>query len=233
MLHSKLYSKYFPVMEKETCFKEEEKKVLQKWASSFKSEVIAREIAWYRRGPCYLSTYDVSKYDKKVMVEMINQNCFDDYYLAVLNAIIYRHKYNAVLSIWIFPVLTKERMLEVFGDTIKSLDTSQDKKESHAFHRIFKTGDIVQHFKRETLSEEEKRTNKYLYRIIGHAKHTECGEELMVYQALYAPFELFARPSEMFYSEVDHEKYPNISQRYRIELCSDYQKEGLSAESKG
>lgn len=49
----------------------------------------------------------------------------------------------------------------------------------------FKPGDIVAHFKRETLSPEEKSTNKYLYKIIGEAQHTETKEKLMIYMALY------------------------------------------------
>lgn len=48
--------------------------------------------------------------------------------------------------------------------------------------RDFQPGDIVQHFKREKLSEEEKKTNRYLYRIIGIATHSETREKLMVYE---------------------------------------------------
>ena len=51
--------------------------------------------------------------------------------------------------------------------------------------RRFEPGDIVQHFKREILSEEEKKTTRYLYRILDIAVHTESREKLMIYQALY------------------------------------------------
>ncbi len=87
---------------------------------------------------------------------------------------------------------------------------------------IFKPGDIVQHFKRETISDTN--SNTYLYQIIGTAKHTETGKTLMIYKPLYEPppcldgADTAARPLEMFMSEVDHEKYPNIKQRYRFEL---------------
>ncbi len=49
--------------------------------------------------------------------------------------------------------------------------------------RNFNKGDIVQHFKRETVTEEqsEKEPNLYLYEIIGIARHTENKEEVMVY----------------------------------------------------
>ena len=78
-------------------------------------------------------------------------------------------------------------------------------------------GDIVKHFKWETISEEERKQNKYLYRIQNVAEHTETGEKLVVYQAMYFPFKIYARPLEMFLGEVDHDKYPNIKQRYRFE----------------
>ena len=80
-----------------------------------------------------------------------------------------------------------------------------------------KFGDIVRHFKWETISEEERKQNKYLYCIKGIAEHTETGERLVIYQAMYSPFQTYARPLEMFCEEVDHEKYPNIKQRYRFE----------------
>lgn len=81
-----------------------------------------------------------------------------------------------------------------------------------------KIGDIVRHFKWHTISEEEKNKNKYLYCIKSVAKHTETNERLVVYQAMYPPFDTYARPLEMFFSRVDHVKYPDIKQRYRFEI---------------
>lgn len=81
----------------------------------------------------------------------------------------------------------------------------------------FKPGDIVQHFKREMLSEEERAGNMYLYEIIGVALHSETREEMMVYKPLYGEGGMYVRPLEMFLSEVDHEKYPQDIQRYRFE----------------
>ncbi|WP_274968902.1 DUF1653 domain-containing protein [Succinimonas amylolytica] len=79
----------------------------------------------------------------------------------------------------------------------------------------FHEGDIVRHFKRENVSPE---TTEYLYRILAFATHTENHEKLVVYQALYPPFKVCARPLEMFESEVDHAKYPQVSQKYRFEV---------------
>ena len=91
--------------------------------------------------------------------------------------------------------------------------------------RNFNKGDIVKHFKREKMTEEQlkKEPNLYLYEIIGIARHTENKKEVMVYKPLY-PTEVMngvdfvVRPLEMFMSEVDHTKYPNIAQKYRFEL---------------
>ena len=75
-------------------------------------------------------------------------------------------------------------------------------------------GDIVRHFKREWVSET---TSEYLYKILAFASHTETGERLVIYQGLYPPFKICARPYDMFMSKVDKKKYPNSKQQYRFE----------------
>jgi hypothetical protein len=81
----------------------------------------------------------------------------------------------------------------------------------------FRPGDIVQHFKREMLGSDEKDTNMYLYEIIGVAAHSETMEPMMVYRPLYGDGGMYVRPLEMFLSEVDRGKYPDVKQRYRFE----------------
>ena len=89
--------------------------------------------------------------------------------------------------------------------------------------REIKPLSIVKHFKREDIPED---STKYLYQFIGEGKHTETGEVFVIYKALYKDEELgvnyglYARPAEMFYSEVDKEKYPEKSQKYRFEKLS-------------
>lgn len=85
------------------------------------------------------------------------------------------------------------------------------------YRNSFNQGDIVQHFKRETINITNS-PNEYLYKILCTAKHTEKDEYMVVYQALYGQFEIYVRPYEMFMSEVDHKKYPEIKQKYRFVL---------------
>ncbi len=82
-------------------------------------------------------------------------------------------------------------------------------------------GVVVQHFKRELLSQEELGTPKYTYEILGTALHTETEEHLVLYRALYGEGMVFARPVEMFLSPVDREKYPDVKQQFRFEIIKD------------
>lgn len=83
--------------------------------------------------------------------------------------------------------------------------------------RDLHVGDVVRNFKREGVGDGSQR---YLYRIVAFARHTETEEDLVVYEALYPPFGVWVRPSALFFSEVDHEKYPQATARWRFERAT-------------
>ena len=56
------------------------------------------------------------------------------------------------------------------------------------------------------------------YIVVDTAKDCETLEDCVVYRQLYGEGNLWIRKEKDFLSEVDHEKYPDIKQKYRFEL---------------
>lgn len=72
--------------------------------------------------------------------------------------------------------------------------------------RKIKINGIYKHFK----------GNYYI--VIDIATDSESNEKYVVYRALYDDNNLWIRKLDMFLGEVDHDKYPDVSQKYRFEL---------------
>ena len=102
-----------------------------------------------------------------------------------------------------------------------SNDISNNKSDSCARTdaRTVRPGMFFRHFK-----------NK-MYQALAVAEHSETGEMLVIYQALYGSYRVYARPYDMFLSEVDHEKYPDVKQKYRFEQIAAEDVEAVAEEA--
>lgn len=68
------------------------------------------------------------------------------------------------------------------------------------------TGKVVRHYKGD------------LYLVLDmNVEHTETGEKLVYYKALYGNFKTYIRPKSMFLEACNFKQYATYGQKYRFE----------------
>lgn len=62
-----------------------------------------------------------------------------------------------------------------------------------------------------------------LYEVVGIAIHSESAEPMVIYRSASDHNLMWCRPLDMFTSEVDHEKYPDVTQKMRFERLEKFE----------
>ena len=96
------------------------------------------------------------------------------------------------------------------------IDRPEDVQEED-MRDLPRPGQVYRHFKGN------------IYRVIALADHSETGETLVMYKRDDSNEKAYARPLDMFMSEVDRKKYPDVKDRYRFTLYSEDENGDITA----
>lgn len=102
--------------------------------------------------------------------------------------------------------LDKENTGKVYKQLLNVSEEESSIEDNTDTKREWKAFDLVRHFKGTE------------YRIIGIGVDTETEKEVIMYKKADNTGNVWVRPRDMFESEVDHDKYPDVKQKYRFEL---------------
>ena len=109
---------------------------------------------------------------------------------------------------------TRAEVIRKSLTTLREIYPNTGKVFTGKSYKELKVGDIFVHFKHEKDTDEN--LINYMYVIKDFVEHTETGEIMVYYQALYGDHKTYVRPAEMFRSPVDKEKYRKIEQEKRM-----------------
>lgn len=85
--------------------------------------------------------------------------------------------------------------------------------DDNNFYGRFRSN-IVKHFKHKESVDDPL---NYIYEFLGIVTHSEDHDKKFITYRSLKDHRVWIRPYDMFMSEVDHEKYPDVKQKYRFE----------------
>lgn len=79
----------------------------------------------------------------------------------------------------------------------------------------------IKQLKDEMCGRKFKHFKGEIYKVSNIAMHSETAEPMVIYASNDQPELIWCRPLTMFLSEVDHKKYPNVTQKMRFEIIDE------------